>query len=81
MGYQVRLLGNQVNFSGYNKAGQYAEGSYLNGKLSYQGSVDLPEIKQAYAAQIVEQTYSGYGWELTKQEDGSYVAEKQSSSW
>jgi hypothetical protein len=81
MGYNVRAIGNQVNFSGYNKAGEYAEGSYLAGELKYQGTVRVAEVKQAYAAQIVEATYSGYGWELTKQEDGSYVAEKQTGAW
>ena len=81
MGYQVRMIADQVNFSGYSKTGKYAEGSYISGELKYQGKVDVAEVKQAYAAQSVEQTYSGYGWELTKNEDGTYTAEKQSASW
>jgi len=80
MGYEVRLVGQQINFTGYH-AGKYASGSYINGTLKYEGSMDVAEVKQAYAAQIVEKTYSGYGWELTKQEDGSYVAEKQTGAW
>ncbi len=80
MGYSVRMIGNQVNFSGYSKAGMFAEGSYLAGKLSYQGSLDVAEVKKSYAAEIIQQTYSGFGWDLTKNEDG-YDAVKQEAGW
>ncbi len=85
MGYQVRLLGNQVNFSGYNKAGAFAEGSYISGKLRYQGQVDLVEVKQSYAAEVVKATYDSPNWDLTfgVDADGNQTveAEYKAGAW
>ena len=63
MGFSVRHIGDQLDFSGKHKeTGRYHTGSYQNGKLVFQGTpLNVEEVKMSYAAALVKSQWSKHG--------------------
>lgn len=76
MGYSVRFIGDQINFSGRHKeSGVWAEGRYINGSLSYSGTVDVKAVKRAYAGEVVKKQFGTIGKITTVKAGSKYLVQ------
>lgn len=78
MGFSIRLIANQINFSGVHKeTGQYHSGSYINGKLTFTGELEVNAVKRAYAEVTLKTQAAKKGWTLKKTAAGEYQVTKR----
>lgn len=74
MGFSVRLVGEQINFSGTNKkTGRYESGSYINGVFTASQSLNPNEVKKSYAVQVAAQAARKLGLKFGQLPNGQYV--------
>ena len=74
MGFSVREIAGQINFSGRNReTGQWEEGSYIDGKLTASKSLSVNSVKKSYAVQIAAAAAKKMGFKFGKLPNGTYV--------
>lgn len=67
LGYSVRLIAGQLDFSGVNKeTGAYNSGSFIDGKLTYTGKLNVESVQQSYAASMVKTQWGKHGKVIQK---------------
>ena len=74
MGFAVREIAGQINFSGRNKeTGEYETGSYINGVLTASKTLSVNSVKKSYAVQVAAQAAKKMGFKFGQLPNGAYV--------
>lgn len=74
MGFAVREIAGQINFSGRNKeTGRYEEGSYIDGVLTASKTLSVNSVKKSYAVQVAAQAAKKMGFKFGQLPNGTYV--------
>lgn len=78
MGFTVRLVNGYLDFSGVNNTtGQYESGRYYNGVLEASKTLQVNEVKKAYAVQVAARQAAKKGFKFAQLPNGQYVTYKQ----
>lgn len=73
MGYSVVMEGGVVYFRGRHN-GVFADGRYEEGRLVYEGEVNLDSVKESYSARLIVRDFSSVG-KITMTGPGVYIVE------